>query len=62
LHSEKLSALEMESNITVLRGLSKKIQALQVIDDFYVSQLDSIAHTLIKEVKTGVKIKFGPNK
>jgi hypothetical protein len=52
LHSEKLSALEMESDITVLRGLSKKIQALQVIDDFYVSQLDSIAHTLIKEVKT----------
>jgi hypothetical protein len=40
----------MESDITVLRCLSKRIEALQAFDEFYVSQLDSISQLLIKQV------------
>lgn len=42
----------MESDITVLRGLSKRIDALQAFDVDYVSQLESISQTLIYQVKT----------
>ena len=42
--------MDLKSDITVLRGLSKRILAVQVFDDFYVNQLVSVSRTLIKEV------------
>jgi ATP-dependent Clp protease ATP-binding subunit ClpA len=42
----------MESDITVLRGLSKRIDSLLVFDELYVDQLQSISQTLIAQVET----------
>lgn len=48
----------MESDITVLRDLSKKIDLLLAHDEFYVTQLDSISQALMQQVDIIVRQRF----